>query len=79
MSKPRKYPMPKYKVPKGMVIVGFLNRDGRLYRRYAEAAEFNAKPMWRMRDGKYQRFADESPLPVDAVYAFVDGKDCLNT
>lgn len=79
MSKPRKYPMPDYKVPEGMVIVGYMNREGRVHVRYAEAAEFNARPMWRMRDGKYEKFADEPPLVVEAVYAFVDGKDCLNT
>lgn len=79
MSKPRKYPMPDYKVPEGMVIVGYMSREGRLYYRYAEAAEFNAKPRWRLCDGKYQCFADEPPLPVEAAYAFVNGKDCLNT
>lgn len=79
MSKQRKYPMPDYKVPEGMVIVGYMNRDGRVYVRYAEAAEFNAKPVWRMRDGKYEKVTDEPPLLVEAVYAFTDGNDCLNT
>lgn len=70
MSKPRKYPMPDYKVPEGMVIVGYMNRRGRVYSRYAEAAEYNADSV----------IGSAAPAPlVHAVYTFVDGKDCLNT
>lgn len=66
MSKPRKYPMPDYKVPEGMVIVGYMNRVNEIYTRFYDAAKYN------------ERWYGEAYTPLP-VYAFINGNHGLNT
>jgi len=70
MSKARKYPVPDYKVPAGMRIVGFLNKHGKFYYKYGCAARYNAGHNGSWVNGRWSESADPFQLP-DAVYALV--------
>lgn len=79
MSKARKYPVPDYKVPEGMEIVGYLNRDNKFYYRYAEAAEYNARlPVVRQPNGTWVT-GSGPPEVVVPVFAFSSDADLINT